>query len=473
MTLQTDTNKIIHEGNGVTVNFPFPNRFLQNEDLTVILTDTNGNDALQDIVTDYSVIGAGEVDGGTVIMVVTPAQFEILTIVREVAFTQLNDYQQNEPFPSDTIEDTFDKNTMMSQQLDEITGRTIKLPITSILTDVTIDDLPGNESKTVTVNSNATGFTYTQLLDQTQVGNFDHNVFSGTGSQTDFTLSFTPANVNSLLVSVDDVTVEPTVDYTFSGTTLTFTTPPSSGTGNIWVTNWAAGTVASIPSDGSVTTIKIANGAVTSAKLSPAIITEFPTITVLQDPDLFAIADDDDSGNTKNITWADVKLGLPTAPPDTFATELFHVQDQRSNGVAGDTPASGANQNTRTLNTVLTNEISGASLGSNQITLPVGTYYIDAWGSCTRNANNKGRLRNVTDASTTLVGSSEFSNGSASTPRQETIEVKIHGRFTLPGTKVLEFEHYSTSTVGTRSFGTAATSGDTELYADVRIWKIA
>jgi hypothetical protein len=58
--------------------------------------------------------------------------------------------------------------------------------------------------------------------------------FSGTGSQTAFTLSAAPANTNSILVSVSGVLQDPTT-YSVSGTTLTFSAAPPSGTGNISV----------------------------------------------------------------------------------------------------------------------------------------------------------------------------------------------------------------------------------------------
>lgn len=56
--------------------------------------------------------------------------------------------------------------------------------------------------------------------------------FSGTGSQTAFTLSAAPANTASILVAVSGVLQDPTT-YSVSGTTLTFSAAPPSGTGNI------------------------------------------------------------------------------------------------------------------------------------------------------------------------------------------------------------------------------------------------
>lgn len=58
--------------------------------------------------------------------------------------------------------------------------------------------------------------------------------FSGTGSQTAFTMSLAPATTSSILVSVTGVLQDPST-YSVSGTTLTFSAAPPSGTGNISV----------------------------------------------------------------------------------------------------------------------------------------------------------------------------------------------------------------------------------------------
>lgn len=60
------------------------------------------------------------------------------------------------------------------------------------------------------------------------------DTFSGTGSQTVFTMTVAPASTTSMLVIVTGVTQDPST-YTISGTTLTFTTAPPTGTNNISV----------------------------------------------------------------------------------------------------------------------------------------------------------------------------------------------------------------------------------------------
>lgn len=59
--------------------------------------------------------------------------------------------------------------------------------------------------------------------------------FNGTGSQTAFTLSRSVNSVNDIEAVVNNVVQQPNTAYTLSGTTLTFTSAPSSGTSNIYV----------------------------------------------------------------------------------------------------------------------------------------------------------------------------------------------------------------------------------------------
>ena len=63
--------------------------------------------------------------------------------------------------------------------------------------------------------------------------------FNGDGSTTDFTLDVSPGNVLDIEVFVGNVRQDPNSAYTLSGTTLTFTGAPPSGTNNIYVVHQA------------------------------------------------------------------------------------------------------------------------------------------------------------------------------------------------------------------------------------------
>jgi hypothetical protein len=78
------------------------------------------------------------------------------------------------------------------------------------------------------------------------------DTFSGTGSQTAFTLSRNVATVNDILVVVNNVEQQPS-HYSVSTSTLTFSTAPSSGTNNIYVRYLSTNLITIAPQAGSVT----------------------------------------------------------------------------------------------------------------------------------------------------------------------------------------------------------------------------
>ena len=153
-----------------------------------------------------------------------------------------------------------------------------------------------------------------------------------------------------------------------------------------------------------------------------------------------------------------------------FESALLHVRDEKANATAGGTFTSGAWQ-TRTLNTSLTNEISGASLSSNQIILPAGTYFIYASLPAMHVNNHKAKLTNVTDSSDTLIGTNDYA-GSTNTGYVNTNSL-IKGRFTIASQKTFEIQHRCATTLAGEGFGTGTSFGVVEVFTDVQIWKVA
>jgi hypothetical protein len=76
--------------------------------------------------------------------------------------------------------------------------------------------------------------------------------FSGTGSQTAFTLSRSVVSVNDIQATVNNVVQNPSTAYTVSGTTITFTSAPSSGSNNIYVRYLSTTTQSITPSQNTV-----------------------------------------------------------------------------------------------------------------------------------------------------------------------------------------------------------------------------
>jgi hypothetical protein len=96
--------------------------------------------------------------------------------------------------------------------------------------------------------------------------------FNGTGSATNFTLSRLVNSVNDVQVVVNNVVQYPP-NYSVSGTTLTISPAPSSGTNNVYVRYLSTTLQSNGLSDLSVSTAKIQTSAVTTAKIADANIT--------------------------------------------------------------------------------------------------------------------------------------------------------------------------------------------------------
>lgn len=98
------------------------------------------------------------------------------------------------------------------------------------------------------------------------------DVFSGNGSTTGFTLSADPGSKNNTRIHIGGV-YQFKSTYSITGTALTFSSAPPSGSSNIEVeygTPLAIGT----PSDGTVTTAKLIDQSVTTAKLALNAVTQ-------------------------------------------------------------------------------------------------------------------------------------------------------------------------------------------------------
>ncbi len=87
--------------------------------------------------------------------------------------------------------------------------------------------------------------------------------FNGDGSTTDFTLDVAPSSTLDIEVFVGNVRQDPNSAYTLSGTTLSFTGAPPSGTNNIYVVHQAKAVGTITPPDSSITSDKLSGNLVT------------------------------------------------------------------------------------------------------------------------------------------------------------------------------------------------------------------
>lgn len=146
---------------------------------------------------------------------------------------------------------------------------------------------------------------------------------------------------------------------------------------------------------------------------------------------------------------------------------VMHVQDQKPTGTDGGSFTSGAWQ-TRDLNTVLTDNIVGASLALNQISLPAGIYEVDISAPAYRVDRHSIRLQNISDSLTILSGTSEF-NGSGTAVQTRSI---IKETFSITSAKIIEIQHRCVTTNIDDGFGSNTGFAAHETYTDVSIEKV-
>jgi hypothetical protein len=170
---------------------------------------------------------------------------------------------------------------------------------------------------------------------------------------------------------------------------------------------------------------------------------------------------------TADVQFTISYLGVPglLGIPNNIPRSCF-LSDVKAANTSGGTFTSGAWQ-TRTLNTT-GGDTSFLTLSSNQFILQPGTYNIHSSAPAYLTGRHISKLRNITDSSDALTGSSSYSNGDTS--NMITI---IDGQITITVPKTYEIQHSAQTTSSTNGFGVAANLGVSETYTQVRIEKVA
>jgi hypothetical protein len=120
------------------------------------------------------------------------------------------------------------------------------------------------------------------------------------------------------------------------------------------------------------------------------------------------------------------------------------------------------------LNTVKKNSITGATVASNQITLPAGTYRLDVIAPSAVSSSHKVYFHNVTDGVMVAGGSSQYGGNGANT-------LSIIGRseFTIATAKTFEVRHWIGTNITSTGLGNAASTGQAEVFTQVFIEKVS
>ena len=162
----------------------------------------------------------------------------------------------------------------------------------------------------------------TPIDTQNQFQSLQGKRFSGDGSTTAFTLDIAPSSVFDIEVFVENVRQDPNSAYGISGTTLTFTGAPPSGTNNIYVVHQAK----------AVGTIDVPASGVVPASLASNIISGQTELAATPaDTDEFLISD---AGTVKRIDFSHIK-GVVRQVVSTFKDSAFTSSSTSLTDVTG------------------------------------------------------------------------------------------------------------------------------------------
>jgi hypothetical protein len=148
---------------------------------------------------------------------------------------------------------------------------------------------------------------------------FPFDQFSGNGSTTAFTLSYAPAGTTSIIVSISGVVQNPNT-YSVSGTTLTFTPAPPTGTSNIAVLYLGLPVVATLtPGNTAYFSSSVFTATASQTVFTPSGTYQVGFINVIRNGSTLAPADYTATNGTT------VTLLNPCTAGDTVVIEVFNL----------------------------------------------------------------------------------------------------------------------------------------------------
>lgn len=156
---------------------------------------------------------------------------------------------------------------------------------------------------------------------------------------------------------------------------------------------------------------------------------------------------------------------------------VLHVTEQQANNTASSANLTNGSWSQLVLNTTVVNQINNATVSSNQLSLPAGTYHARLTVAAPQNGGTgntfKSRLRNTTDGATLVVSPTLGWTGGGSAGA--TPPVILEGIFTLSATKTVQAQFYqNTGSSGTGILGGNKGTGysEVEIYTELMIQRI-
>lgn len=224
--------------------------------------------------------------------------------------------------------------------------------------------------------------------------------------------------------------------------------------------------------DGAITTAKLAGDSVTAGKIvdgavgTAEIDANAVTASEMADNAIGTAEITDGAVAAADLATTLDLSGKTLTLPGSLVPYLEY-RDEKAANTAGGTATSGSFQ-TRTLNVEAADAGGHGTLAANQVTLAAGTYECFALVPGAGGVNQfQAKLRNVTDSTDTLIGTSAVAGGG---------NIMAHsflsGRFTIAGAKAFEVQMRVNTTIATNGWGFPANLGVTEVYTVLRCWKV-
>ena len=472
MTVANTTNSVRAAGNGSTTAFDFAFPIYNTTDLKVYkILNSTGVRTLQTITTDYTVSISTSAEGGTVTYVTAPSSLQDSFIERDLPYTQATNIPAVGGIREEQLENSLDKLCILVLQLLKKAQLSLKFVSSSTQVDQVVPEPSAGkvlgwdsagvalENKTLAYTAGTFPGTFTGGADASKAaspGANDLYIATDTGRVYACYTAGTWTDITGLSTAVDIASATTCAIGAIVGQYVRIT-------GTTTITG--LGTIA----DGTLKYVRFAGALTLTHNATSLILPGAANITTAAGD--VAVMVSEGSGNWRCLHYqkaSGVAVAVAAVATDPFAGQLLHVRDEKAANTSGGTFTQAA-WRTRVLNTSKTNEISGASLASNQITLPAGTYFIDAVAPGYYVGRHKAKLYNITDSADVILGSSEMcANGVA----DMTTHSFVKGRFTIAAQKVFEIQHYCTVT-NADGFGLPTNIAVVESYAEVLIWKAA
>ena len=216
MTISTTIIKNSYSGDGSATAFTYAFKIADATFIEVIVkTNTTGAESVRAIgtgSTNYAVTGVGEAAGGTVTFVTAPTSAETVILRRSTTQTQALDLIENDNLPANSLENAFDKNLSLIQELQEQINRAIKLSRTNTISSTEFTVTATNRANKILAFDSSGEISVTQEL-----GTFKGNSATTTTAafvQRDIVKATTTAQLNNIYICVADSVIGDTLTDT-------------------------------------------------------------------------------------------------------------------------------------------------------------------------------------------------------------------------------------------------------------------